>query len=79
MTCVGNVVFGSVIILWNEIINILGSEADYWSLIWCMCIIKAVFLHWEKVLVVVTHFFFVRKVHKYFFYSVLFIHLSPYN
>ena len=24
-------------------------------------------------------FFFVRKGHKYFFYSVLLIHLSPYN
>ena len=24
-------------------------------------------------------FFFLRKGNKYFFYSVLFIHLSPYN
>ena len=25
-------------------------------------------LHWQKVLVVVTHFFFVRKGHKYIFF-----------
>ena len=35
-------------------------------------------IHWDKLLVVDTHFF-VTNGHKYFFYSVLFIHLSPNN
>ena len=61
----------------------INCDGKYFERLWKLSMDEknygTTYVHWEKVLVVVTHFFFCKKGHKYVFYSVSSKHLSSYS